>query len=72
MKIEELLEVTIARGAFDLHLVPGAPPIIRVVGVLTPIPNQDRLGCEMDGLLTGTTHAIELHSGDAYGEAGLE
>ena len=39
-KIESLLDATITRNAFDLHLVPGAPPMVRVVGMLVPLPNQ--------------------------------
>ncbi|MFC1727236.1 type IV pilus twitching motility protein PilT [Patescibacteria group bacterium] len=42
-KISELLEITIVRGAFDLHLIPNAPPTLRVIGVLTPVPNRQAL-----------------------------
>ncbi len=36
MHLKEILEHTVARGASDLHLTVGAPPIIRVNGLLLP------------------------------------
>lgn len=37
--IKSLLQTTIDRNASDLHLLVGSPPIIRVDGALSPIPN---------------------------------
>jgi twitching motility protein PilT len=42
-KISELLDITINKGAFDLHLVAGAPPSIRLVNQLVPIPGEEVL-----------------------------
>jgi len=42
-KIEFLLEEVIKRKASDLHLGVGLPPVIRVDGVLLPIPKQEAL-----------------------------
>lgn len=38
MIIKDLLKIVVDRGASDLHLVVGAPPVIRVDGKLRPIP----------------------------------
>lgn len=38
MNIQQLLEITVARNASDLHLSVGYPPMIRVYGELLPIP----------------------------------
>jgi twitching motility protein PilT len=43
MEISELLEFTVNKKASDLHLVVGMPPMIRVNGVLTPIPGKEIL-----------------------------
>lgn len=43
MKIQELLETTINKRASDLHLIAGAPPILRINGVLTPVVGQESL-----------------------------
>jgi len=45
-KIGELLEITINKGAFDLHLVPGAPPTLRILGDLHSIVSQPPLTAE--------------------------
>ena len=39
LKIETLLEETVRQKASDLHIQVGLPPILRVDGVLRPIPN---------------------------------
>jgi twitching motility protein PilT len=41
--IDELLARTVEAGASDLHLVPGAPPAIRVHGELTWLPGEKQL-----------------------------
>ncbi len=43
MEIQELLEITINRRASDLHLLVGVPPMLRVNGVLSPIPGKEVL-----------------------------
>lgn len=37
MNIQQLLEITIARKASDLHLVVGYPPMLRIFGDLVPV-----------------------------------
>lgn len=39
-KIEDYLEYTLNKGAFDLHLVAKTPPLIRKIADLVPIPNE--------------------------------
>jgi twitching motility protein PilT len=41
--VKELLTKMIQAGASDLHIVVGAPPIIRVHGGLEPLPGYERL-----------------------------
>jgi twitching motility protein PilT len=43
VSMTELLEITIARGASDLHLTSGIPPRIRVDGKLVPLTEFDVL-----------------------------
>lgn len=40
MDILELLKTTVEKGASDLHLTVGSPPMVRVFGDLTPIGNR--------------------------------
>lgn len=40
MDIKQLLELTAKRNASDLHMVVGQPPIIRIDGVLSSVPNE--------------------------------
>ena len=47
IKIETLLEECIRRGASDLHIQVGLPPILRIDGSLAPIPNTPALTSEM-------------------------
>ncbi|HRV80703.1 MAG TPA: type IV pilus twitching motility protein PilT [Planctomycetota bacterium] len=49
MKLSELMQLAIDRGASDLHLQPGRPPIGRVNGELVPLTDTD--------LDDGATHA---------------
>jgi twitching motility protein PilT len=46
INIKELLTKTIKEGASDLHIVVGAPPIIRLHGDLEPLPGYPRLKSE--------------------------
>lgn len=43
MEIGELLEYTSNKKASDLHLLVGVPPMVRVNGVLSPIPGKEVL-----------------------------
>lgn len=77
--IDELLRLAAARGASDLHLTVGAPPVIRVNGVLTPLEGFGPLGPAdtelLVGQVVGARHRERLDSqGQAdlsYGLAGL-
>jgi twitching motility protein PilT len=40
VKSEELLSLVIARGASDLHLNPGRPPVVRVQGRMQELPGE--------------------------------
>jgi len=51
MEIKELLELTVEKTASDLHLVVGVPPMLRIDGVLTPVPNEAVLTPERVGVL---------------------
>jgi len=42
-KIDELLEITINKGAFDLHLIAGTPPTLGIRGLLAPIAGKEPL-----------------------------
>src|SRR3989338_8925181 len=43
MKIDELFKIAVDRGASDLHIVVGMPPVLRIDGNLTPIEDKDRI-----------------------------
>ncbi len=43
MEIQQILQEVVNRYASDLHLVVGAPPILRIDGVLSPLPNLEPL-----------------------------
>lgn len=52
MNIQQLLELTIARKASDLHLVVGYPPTIRIHGELVPVMGTQPLSdTDMTGLI---------------------
>jgi len=40
MDIKELLKITIKRGASDLHLIVGNPPMLRIDGTISPSGDQ--------------------------------
>lgn len=52
MKIQDLLEITLNRGAFDLHLVPGVPPTLRITGKLVPLAGEEPLTSAQTEALT--------------------
>ena len=41
--LHELLQIAVDQGASDLHLIPGAPPIVRLFGDITPVSGYDPL-----------------------------
>lgn len=43
MNIDELLKVAIERGASDLHIKVGNPPVLRINGVLSPMVAEKRM-----------------------------
>lgn len=47
MDIKELLEIAVNKGAFDLHLVSGVPPTLRISGELVPIAGKEPLTPEI-------------------------
>ncbi len=53
MEINELLSETVKRNASDLHLLVGTPPMIRIDGMLSELPNTAALSDEeIDHLLS--------------------
>lgn len=46
MNIQQLLSLTIARNASDLHLSVGFPPTLRIHGELVPIPGEEKMNAE--------------------------
>lgn len=46
MEIKKLLEMTLNKGASDLHLITYVPPILRIHGVLSPITGLEPLAKE--------------------------
>lgn len=55
VKIEALLEECIRKNASDLHIQVGLPPVLRIDGALTPIPNTPILTETMVGNLIFST-----------------
>lgn len=51
MDIKQLLEITAKRDASDLHLIVGHPPMMRINGVLQPVPNEPILTSEVSAEL---------------------
>ena len=51
MTIQQLMEITVARKASDLHLLVGHAPSIRIYGDLIPIPGEQPLTPESMDLL---------------------
>ena len=60
VKIETLLEESIRRKASDLHIQVGLPPILRIDGALTPIPNTPVLNSDaVDKLIFSTLDSMQ-------------
>lgn len=47
MDTKQLLELTAKRNASDLHLLSGYPPMLRIDGVLQPVPGEQSLTTQM-------------------------
>lgn len=45
-QISKLLDYTLNKGAFDLHLISGVPPMIRMVNNLMPVTGEEVLTAE--------------------------
>ena len=43
MDLRRILQLALYRGASDVHLKVGLPPILRVAGKLTPVKGEKRL-----------------------------
>ena len=61
-KVKELLEITLAEKASDLHISAGYPPTLRIAGRLVPLVKEKNLGPEDAeklalGLLTEEQHS---------------
>ena len=50
MELRRVLELMIARGASDLHLRAGGPPVLRINGKLKPIENPPLTSEEMEAV----------------------
>ena len=60
IKIETLLEACIKRNASDLHIQVGLPPVLRIDGALSPIPNTPVLNSEaVDKLVFSTLDSMQ-------------
>lgn len=80
MNIYDILQILVDQNGSDLHIVAGAPPTIRVEGVLKPIPDTPVLNAEQTQTLIGPLmnqdqqEYIELHKeidfGYQFGEKG--
>jgi len=55
MKVDVLLKASIEQGASDLHVKVGAPPMARVSGTLTPLPQFQRMNKDD---VTGLAYSI--------------
>lgn len=42
MTIQQLLQYVIDKKASDLHLIIGSPPLVRIDGVLLPVPGEEK------------------------------
>lgn len=64
MEIANLFEKTIEQNASDLHLLAGSPPILRVDGVLSPIPQTQPI--QSDELLKLILSLLTEEQKEAY------
>ena len=63
MNAEELMDAAVERGASDLHLNPGRPPVLRINGRLVPLATDvltDAATRELCRQFTADTHWAEL------------
>ncbi len=49
-RLDDWMNRAVARGASDLHLVPGYPPVLRVHGMLEPIGHEPLAGEETEAM----------------------
>jgi twitching motility protein PilT len=70
MVIDDLLRAALESGASDLHLKVGSPPMLRLHGVLTPVPGERPLTAE-DTLAAAATvlPALQRTRFDTTGDA---
>ena len=59
IEIDQLLEFIVDTNASDLHLTPGLPPMARIEGELSAIPDMPVLSPEMISALLDTIMSIE-------------
>ena len=59
IKMDELLKAMVEKGASDLHLVVGSPPMIRLHGRLTPIATENLSPAVAQELITSITKKEE-------------
>ncbi|KKU63685.1 MAG: twitching motility protein [Candidatus Amesbacteria bacterium GW2011_GWA1_47_16] len=78
MTIQQLLQYTVEKGASDLHLIAGSPPLVRLDGLLVPTAGEEvmtptRVEQLMEGILSPEQKQVlevnkELDFSFAYGE----
>jgi len=59
MEIEDLLKLSVAKHASDLHILPGLPPLLRIDGELAPLKDYDPLSPEETKSLIYNVMSIE-------------
>ncbi len=59
-QIESLLKYATERGASDLHLIPGAPPVLRINGHITPLNVATTLLADSESLAKGLLSEEQL------------
>jgi len=59
IEIDQLLEFIVDTNASDLHLTPGLPPMARIEGELSAIPDTPVLSPEMTSALLDTIMSVE-------------
>ncbi len=63
MNIDELLRIAVERGASDLHLKVGIPPMMRIDGHLVTIEEKGRITGQERQTARGTTQAARAQVG---------
>jgi twitching motility protein PilT len=67
MQVDDLLRLAVERGASDLHLKVGSPPLLRVDGALQPVDTVPALGAEATAAAAASlmSPALRRHYEDA-------